>query len=58
MPKGPGQDVPGFQGYLQYNEVSAALVPLEVWADRMTRQYIVYDTSQIRLRYLLMVRMS
>ncbi|EPS95706.1 hypothetical protein FOMPIDRAFT_1038418 [Fomitopsis schrenkii] len=40
MPKGPGQDVPGFQGYLQYNE------------------YIVYDTSQVRLRYLLMVKMS
>ncbi|TFY51615.1 hypothetical protein EVJ58_g10471 [Rhodofomes roseus] len=40
MPKGPGQDVQGIQGYLQYNE------------------YIVYDTSQIRVRYLLMVKMN
>lgn len=58
MPKGPGQDVPDFQGYLQYNEVGSVCTHSDICAERMTSQYIVYDTSQIRLRYLLMVKMS
>ena len=58
MPKGPAGDVNDRNDlYLQYNEVSSPYymsrsVLIEVV------QYIVYNSAQIRLRYLLMVKMQ
>ena len=58
MPDGPGVRSHG-QQYLQYNEVRIPFVPVsDVNQVGYAMQYIVYDTSQIRLRYLLMVKMG
>ena len=38
MPKGPGQDVPGFQGNLQYNEVSTVVSCSSPGAERSALQ--------------------
>lgn len=50
--------------YLQYNEVRHVSEFSRTWRTEqlnlffLMSQYIVYDTAQIRTRYLLMVRMN
>ena len=58
MPDGPGEDVSPPGAYLQYNEVRDACFHVS-FADYLLgiAQYIVYDPAQIRVRYLLMVKM-
>lgn len=58
MPDGPGVSttVPN-GGYLQYNEVSSTTGFLPPKLTSCDLQYIVYEPAQIRLKYLLMVRM-
>ena len=60
MPKGPGKDVADPKLYLQYNEVRTCVRSsgAQAQAHIVSLQYIVYDASQIRLRYLLMVKMQ
>lgn len=60
MPIGPGQVVSAAGAWLQYNEVSYhgyLLIPLSLISSGRLIQYIAYNTSQIRVRYLLMVEM-
>ena len=56
MPKGIPTNVAADAAYLQYNEVYFHTLVSIRMTDVMNLQYIVYDTSQIRIRYLLMVR--
>jgi len=56
MPKGGLSNVADGTAYLQYNEVCC--LPCSTRSRRLTSmQYIVYQASQIKLRYLLMVKM-
>lgn len=58
MPKGPPGDMEQRAFSLFYNEVrNPAEVVLAGEILTIFSQYIVYDVSQIRLRYLLMVKM-
>lgn len=58
MPDGPGQDVSPPGAYLQYNEVSLyVIIQYNILIMRNLLKYIVYEPSQIRLKYLLMVKM-